>query len=90
MENLKTYEAPVKHIKNAEIRWYMNVWENTVMDSAKLKLEFGYSDEDIKALIPDGHKPRRLVETRIYKSEKMARRWFKRCKAEQILIHFID
>jgi len=86
MKNLRTYDVPVQHIKGAVIRWHMNVWEYPVMDREKLKREFNYTDEQINALViksQQNTKPeQRLVATKLYKSRKMAERWFRRYTAE--------
>jgi hypothetical protein len=91
MKNLRTYDIPVQHIKGAVIQWHMNVWESSILDREKLKKEFNYTDEQITELVNQsrltvhrsGTKPaQRLVTTKLYKSRKMAERWWRRYTAE--------
>ena len=86
MKNLRTYEVPVQHIRGAVIRWHMNVWEHPVLDREKLKKEFNYTDDEITALVnraqQDTKPAQRLVATKLYKSRKMAIRWWRRYTAE--------
>ena len=86
MKNLRTYDVPVQHIKGAVIRWHMNVWEYSTLDREKLKKEFNYTDKQITALVIQSQqntKPaQRLVSTKLYKTKKMAERWWRRYTAE--------
>ena len=86
MKNLRTYDVPVQHIKGAVIRWHMNIWEYSTMDREKLKKEFNYTDDEITALVnraqQDTKPAQRLVATKLYKSRKMAIRWWRRYTAE--------
>ena len=86
MKNLRTYDVPVQHIKGAVIRWHMNVWEYSTLDREKLKKEFNYTDDEITALVnraqQDTKPAQRLVATKLYKSRKMAIRWWRRYTAE--------
>ena len=88
MKNLRTYDVPVQHIKGAVIRWHMNVWEYSTMDREKLKREFNYTDDEITALVnraQQNTKPaQRLVATKLYKSRKMAMRWFHRYTVDSL------
>ena len=86
MKNLRTYDLPVQHIKGAVIQWHMNVWESSILDREKLKKEFNYTDKQITALVIQSQqntKPaQRLVSTKLYKTKKMAERWWRRYTAE--------
>ena len=86
MKNLRTYDVPVQLIKGAVVRWHMNIWEYALLDREKLKKEFNYTDDEITALVnraqQDTKPAQRLVATKLYKSRKMAVRWWRRYTAE--------
>ena len=90
MKNLRSYDIPVQHIKGAVIQWHMNVWEYPILDREKLKKEFNYTDKQITALVilsQQNTKPaQRLVTTKLYKSKKMAERWWRRYTAESFTL----
>ena len=90
MKNLRTYDVPIQHIRGAIIRWHMNVWESPVLDRGKLKKEFNYTDEQITALWrrsrQDTKPAQRLIDTKLYKTRKMAMRWFRRYTADSLAL----